>query len=121
MAHQGPQCPEPVQFPREGIDHAQQRSNAARQHLASGMCCAAGKKRHALENSRSSALSYMNQIARYFTSGFVGLNTSVGLSFQVHACTIQLVSAVNRPPRSMHCHSVSRMKVAALCGVKTPD
>jgi hypothetical protein len=66
-------------------------------------------------------LSYMNQIARYFTSGFVGLNTSVGLSFQVHACTIQLVSAVNRPPRSMHCDSVSRMKVAALCGVKTPD
>jgi hypothetical protein len=55
MAHHGPQCPEPVQFPREGIDHAQQRSNAARQHLASGMCCAAGKKRHALENSRSSA------------------------------------------------------------------
>src|SRR5262245_34014169 len=42
-----------------------------------------------------------------FTSGFVGLNTPAGLSFQIHACTIQLVSAVNRPPRDVHCVSLS--------------
>ena len=32
--------------------------------------------------------------ACYFTSGFVGLNTPVGLSFQIQACSIQLVSAI---------------------------
>src|SRR5262245_65876197 len=42
-----------------------------------------------------------------FTSGFVGLNTPAGLSFQIHACTIQLVSAVNRPPRDVHCASLN--------------
>ena len=39
------------------------------------------------------------RLARYFTEGFVGLKTPAGLSFQIHACTIQLVSAVKRPPR----------------------
>src|SRR5437016_13876805 len=43
---------------------------------------------------------------RYFTSGFVGLNTPAGLSFQIHACTIQLVSAVNRPCLEVHCASL---------------
>src|SRR5262245_64615442 len=42
-----------------------------------------------------------------FTSGFVGLNTPAGLSFQIHACTIQLVSAENRTPRDVHCVSLS--------------
>ena len=45
--------------------------------------------------------------ARYFTEGFVGLKTPVGLSFQIQACTIQLVSAVKRPPRPVHCASVN--------------